>query len=78
MKALFFFGNLFMGQMLVEEPNPELLFPVSKSLSGIVGEFEWCPPFPEPSNDSTFIKLVFRLEDRGREYLIYRLHGFEN
>jgi hypothetical protein len=78
MKALYFYGDLYLGQQWVEEPMPEMLFPISKNLSGMIGNYDHSDPFPTPANGKEFVRLSFKLEDRGRKHLIYYLKGFED
>lgn len=73
MKALFFDNDLYMGMREVEHPQPEykMIAPKNYHLN-FEGE-----PQDQLSKPST-IKIIFRMEDYGRNFIIYKLSGYED
>jgi hypothetical protein len=73
MKALFFDKDLFMGMRVVERPQSEYKMAMPKNWhTNFEGE-----PLDQLSKPS-MIKVIYRLEDYGKEFCIYKLYGYED
>lgn len=73
MKALFFDQDLFMGMREVSHPQSEYKMAIPRNWrTNFEGE-----PQDQLSMPST-LKMVYRLEDHGREFCIYKLYRFDD
>lgn len=73
MKALFFDNDLYMGMREVEHPQPEYKMMAPKNLKvSFEGE-----PLDQLSIPQS-IKVVFRMFDYSRKFVIYQLFGYED
>lgn len=73
MKALFFDNDLYMGMREVSHPEPVYKMPVPKNFyTSFEGE-----PLDQLSKPS-MIKVIFRMEDHGKQFVVYKVSGYED